>query len=175
MKTLSNQKYKSRIRMLNYICAGLTMILIALQFLPFWGCYQCNTCGEGKIISINEYVWFANDHKSGLTSVLQDYYIPDFRAIDVVGTSVLVQLASLVAVAMCIIYSKRLIGSAFALVAGMSCVIGYLTQPAYQMGQMWQLHLVIGVLTLLTALGIYLFVFCQAYQKAKAKITAGTV
>ncbi len=172
MKILSNQAYKNRIRMLNYICAGLAMVLVVLQFIPFWGCFQCSTCGEGRVISINEYIWFANDHKTGLTSVLQKYYIPGFQAMDVVGASVLIQLASLFALAMCIIKPTKLTAAASALVAGLSCVVGYLTQPAYQMGQMWQVHLVIGILNILAALGVFLFAFCHAYKKTKAEIAA---
>lgn len=175
MKTLSNQAYKSRIRTANYICAGLAMVLVVLQFIPFWGCYQCSTCGEGKIISINEYICFANRHKSGLTTVLKNYYIPGFRAMDVVPTSVLMQVSSLLALAMSIIRPTKLTATLFALIAGAICVGGYLIQPAYQLGQFWQLHLAVGVLTLLAAFGAFLFVFCRAYQKAKAEIAAQVV
>ncbi len=174
MKTLSNQAYKNRIRMLNYICAGLAVVLVVLQFIPFWGCYQCKTCGDGKIISINEYIWFANDHKTGLTSVLQKYYIPGFQVSDLVATSVLIQVASLFTLVMCIARPAKLTASAFALIAGLACVVGYLTHPVYQMGQLWQLHLAFGVLTLLAALAAYLFVFCHAYQNAKAELAAKT-
>lgn len=172
MRTLSNQTYENRIRRLNYICAGVAMVLVVLQFIPFWGCYQCKTCGDGKIISINEYIWFANDHKTGLTTVLQKYYIPGFRVLDVVSTSVLIQVTSLIALAMCIIRPAKLMAPLFALIAGLVCIVGYLTQPVYQMGQLWQLHLVVGVLAILAALGTYLFAFCHAYQKAKVELAA---
>lgn len=172
MKTLSDQAYKNRICMGNYICAGTAMVLVVLQFIPFWGCYQCSTCGEGRILSINEYIWLAKNHKDGLTAVLREYYIPGFQASQVVPTSVLMQVASLIALAMCFIRPAKFTATFFALAAGVTCVTGYLTQPVYQMGQMWQLHLAVGVATLLAALGVYLFAFCRAYQKAKAEIAA---
>lgn len=172
MKILSKKAYENRIRVANCICVGLAMVLVVLQFIPFWGCYQCNTCGDGKIISINEYIWFANNHKAGLTSVLKNYYFPDYRVMDVVPISVLIQVASLLALVMCINRPAKLTASVFALIAGIACVVGYLTQPVYQMGQLWQLHLAVGVMTLLAVLGTYLFVFCHAYQKAKAEIAA---
>lgn len=172
MKTLSNQEYKSRIRNANYICAGVAMVLVVLQFIPFWGCYQCDTCGEGKIISINEYVWLAKNHEYGLTAVLQNYYFPDFMAMDVVGTSVLMQVGSLLALVMSILQPTKLTATTFGLIAGVICVVGYLTEPVYQMGWLWQAHLAVGIVTILTALGVFLFVFCQNYQKAKAA-TAG--
>lgn len=172
MKTLSNQAYKARLRMGNYICAGLAMILVVLQFIPFWGCYQCSTCGEGRIISINEYVWFAKEHTSGLTSVLRSYYFPGFQVSEVVPVSVLMQVASLLSLAMCILQPAKFTATLFALIAGAICVVGYLIRPVFQMGQLWQLHLAVGALTLLAALGVYLFAFCRAYQIAKAELAA---
>ena len=172
MKTLSNQAYKNRIRIANYVCAGFAMVLVALQFIPFWGCYQCATCGEGKIISINEYIWFANDHKSGLTNVLRNYYLPGFQVSQAVPISLLMQVASLLALALSIMRPTKLTAAFFALIAGTVYVIGFLTQPLYQMGQMWQMHLVAGTVTVLAALGTCLLAFCYAYQKAKAEMAA---
>lgn len=172
VKTLSDQAYKSRIRIANYICAGIALVLVVLQFIPFWGCYQCDTCGEGKVISINAYIWFAREHKNGLTAVLQNYYFPDFKAMDVVGTSVLMQVASLLALAMSILRPAKLTAPFFALIAGVICVVGYLTEPVYQMGWLWQGHLVAGIVAILAALGVLLFAFCRGYQKAKAAIAA---
>lgn len=162
----------SRVRILNYICAALALVLIATQFIPFWGCYQCKTCGEGKIISIFQYVWFANDHKSGLTSVLQDYYIPGFKAMDVVGTSVLILLTSTASIVLCLTKPKKLTSTLAPLAAGLCCVIGYLTQPAYQMGQLWFLHLAVGIVLIIASTTIYIIAFCSAYKKAKADIAA---
>lgn len=170
MNTLS--KPVSRVRVLNYICAALALVLIATQFLPFWGCYQCKTCGDGKIISILQYVWFANDHKSGLTTVLQDYYIPGFKAMDVVGTSVLILLTAAFSLLLCLAKPQKLTSTLAPLAAGLCCVIGYLTQPAYQMGQLWILHLVIGIALIVVSVAIYIISFCTAYKKAKAEIAS---
>ena len=167
MKTLSDQAYQKRICIFNYICAGIAMFLVVLQFIPFWGCYQCDTCGEGKVISINEYIWFAREHKTGLTAVLKNYYFPDFMAMDVVGTSVLIQLSALFSLVMSIFRPGKLIAPIAALIAGVSCVVGYLTDPVYQMGWLWQAHLAVGAVTALAALGVLAFAFCRNYQKAK--------
>lgn len=161
-----------RIRVFNYICAVLATALIATQFLPFWGCYQCKTCGEGKIISILEYVVFANDHKSGLTTVLQDYYIPNFMAMDVVGTCVLILLTGIMSLFFCQTKSHKLTSTLAPFAAGVCCVIGYLTQPAYQMGQLWILHLCVGAALILVSGTIFVISFCAAYKRAKAEIEA---
>lgn len=159
-----------KIRILNYICAALALILIVTQFIPFWGCYQCKTCGDGKVISIVEYVCFANDHKTGLTSVIQNYYIPDFKAMDVVGTCVLILLSGVFSLLLCLTKPHKLTSTLAPLAAGLCCVIGYLTQPAYQMGQLWILHLAVGIALIAVSLTIYIESFCSAYKKAKAEI-----
>ena len=170
MNTLPSSANK--VRVLNYICAALALTLIATQFLPFWGCYQCSTCGEGKIISIFQYVWFANNHKSGLTTVLQDYYIPDFKAMDVVGTSVLILLTGAFSLFLCVSKPHKTSSTLAPLAAGLCCVIGYLTQPAYQMGQFWVLHLAVGIALIVVSVTIFIISFCTAYQKAKAEIAS---
>ena len=156
----------------NCICCVLALFLIVLQFIPFWGCYQCDTCGDGKIISINEYIWFANDHKTGLTSILKNYYIPDFAAMDVVGASVFIQLAGIAGIVFCILKPTKLITPLLTLIAGLACTVGYLSQPAYQMGQMWQLHLAIGIVLTVLSAGVFLIKFIGIYRKAKAEIEA---
>ena len=161
-----------KVCVLNYICAALALALIATQFLPFWGCYQCGTCGEGKIISILQYVLFANNHKSGLTTILQDYYIPGFKAMDVVGTSVLILLTGAFSIFLCVSKSHKISSTLAPLAAGLCCVIGYLIQPAYQMGQLWILHLVIGIALIVVSVAIYIISFCTAYKKAKAEIAS---
>lgn len=170
MSRLTEQTFQKRMRIMKYITAALALVLIVLQFIPFWGCYQCKTCGEGKIISINEYVWMANEHKTGLTSILKTYYIPGFAAMDVVATSFLIQLAGIAAIVFAFVTPKKLTALWLGLISGLSCVLGYLLQPAYQMGQLWQLHIGVGaalILAVLTGLGMN---FTWTYNKAKAEL-----
>lgn len=124
------------------------------------------------MISINEYIWFANNHKNGLTSVLNNYYIPDFKAMDVVGASVLIQLGALFTLALCFLRPAKASTALASLIAGASCVIGYLTQPAYQLGQMWHLHLVVGIVTVLASICVFVLDFWYGYCKAKAEVLA---
>lgn len=175
MKTLTNQATHKGISLLSYIGAALAFALIITQFIPFWGCYQCSTCGDGRIISINEYVWLASEHKTGLTSTLQKYYIPDFAAIDVVGISTFIQLASIAGIVMCLSKPQKNISALLLLLAGLLCVVGYLVQPAYQMGQLWQAHLGIGIALSLCALAILAIRFAGAYKKAKKELQSEAI
>lgn len=171
MKTNFPKKQSFTIRILNYISTAFAIVLLAMQFVPFWGCFQCSTCGDGKILSIMEYVWFANDHSDGLTAILKNYYIPGFAAIDVVAPTALILLGSIAGVVFCILHPTKSITALFPMIAGVACVIGYLT-PAYQLGQNWQLHLVLGVITLLCSVVVMLVAFIYSYHNTKAQVLA---
>ena len=170
MNSITNQSSNKRTIVTNYICAVLALVLLVTQFLPFWGCYQCKTCGDGKIISINEYVWMANEHKTGLTTILQTYYIPDFTPFDVVSISLLLQMAAIATVILALSRPQKLTAVFLALIAGLICTLSYLLQPTFQMGQMWQVHLGIGIALCLCALAILAIRFAGAYAKAKADL-----
>lgn len=167
----SIKKQDLTVRILNYICTAFSLVLLALQFLPFWGCFQCSTCGEGKVISIMEYVWFANNHSDGLTAILKNYYIPGFMAMDVVGTAVLIQLCSIGAVILSVLRPTKASTALLPMIAGIAGVVGYLA-PAYQLGQNWQLHLALGAVTAVCSLAVLLVAFIQSYKRTKAQVLA---
>lgn len=172
MNTISKDIRKTGTRVFSYICAAFALAMIVTQFLPFWGCYGCKNCAEGALISVNQYVWFANDHKYGLTDVLSNYYIPGFRAMDVVAICAFMQLASVFTILFAALRPQRLLATSFCLVAGIIGVVGYLTSPAYQLGQLWIVHLIIAACGLLAALGSMAWSFAHAYKKAKAELKA---
>ena len=172
MNTISKDIRKTGSMVFSYICAAFALAMIVTQFLPFWGCYGCKTCAEGALISTNQYIWFANDHKYGLTDVLNTYYIPGFRAMDVVSVCVFMQLASVCTILFAALRPQRLLAASFCLAAGIIGVVGYLTNPAYQLGQLWIVHLVIAACGILAGLGGLLWCFAHAYKKAKAELAA---
>ncbi len=172
MRSLTTDSRKLGTRIFSYICAAFSLAMIVTQFLPFWGCYECRTCGAAGIISVNEYVWFATNHKYGLTSVLAKYYIPDFAAMDVAATCAFMQIAAVLAIVFAILKPKKLISAVLCLAAGIIGVVGYLTGPAYQLGQMWTVHIAIFACGILAGLGGLLWCFGCAYKKAKAELAA---
>lgn len=171
MKRNTIQQQNNIIRIMNYVCTVFAVVLIVLQYLPFWGCFQCSTCGEGKVLSISEYVWFANDHADGLTSILANYYIPGFKAVDVVGTSVLIQIAGVLAVIFAVLRPTKCSTALLPLIAGLSCTLGYLS-PAYQLGQKWQIHWIFGILTTVSAAAVFLVTFVMTYKRTKSAVLA---
>lgn len=172
MHSLPAESRKLGTRIFSYVCAAFSLAMIVTQFLPFWGCYECRTCGEAGIISVNEYVWFATKHKYGLTSILSKYYIPGFAAMDVVATCAFMQVAAVLSIVFAVRKPKKLTSAVFCIAAGTIGVVGYLTGPAYQLGQMWIVHVAIATCGILAGLGSLLLTFCKAYKKAKAEIAA---
>ena len=171
MESHSLSKQNLTIRIFNYISTAFALVLLALQFLPFWSCFRCLTCGDGDVISIFEYVWFAKNHSEGLTSILQNFYFADFKAIDVVGTAVLVQLCSIGALILCMIRPTKSSTAVLPLIAGISAIIGYL-DPVYQLGQNWMIHLIFSAITLLCAFASIVFASVMSYQKTKQQVLA---
>ena len=170
MNNLTSDSRKLGTRIFSYICAAFSIAMIVTQFLPFWGCYECKTCGEAGIISVNEYVWFAPNHKYGLTSILAKYYIPGFAAMDVVATCAFMQVFSVLSIVFAVLKPKKLTSAVFCIIAGTIGVVGYLTGPAYQLGQMWFVHIAVAACSILAGVGSLLFTFCKAYKKAKAEL-----
>ena len=171
MKSNSLKKQDLVIRILNYISTAFALALLALQFLPFWSCMQCNTCGDGRMLSIIEYVWFARSHANGLTALLKNYYIPGFVAMDVVGTAVIIQLCSIGGAVLNVLRPGKSGNAVLPLAAGLAAVIGYFA-PAYQLGQNWQLHVAVGAVTALCAIVTLVVAFVQYYKKTEASVLA---
>lgn len=171
MESHSLNKQNLTIRILNYISTGFALALLALQFLPFWSCFRCLTCGDGKVISIFEYVWFAKNHSEGLTSILQTFYFKDFTAMDVVGSAVLIQLCSIGALILSIARPTKCSTALLPLIAGIAAIVGYL-DPVYQLGQNWVIHLVVGIITLVCALTVILFGFFASYKRTQQQVIA---
>ena len=135
----------------NWIGAALMVILVVLQFLPFWN------YGEG-IKSINSYVWFTS--KCG---DLEDYLIETtgfagegYFVNSMVLMPILVLIIAVVGVVVCVLKSDEFAAAVAPIACGLVGAWGYLTKPAYQLGTNWVLHLavcavmlIIGVVSLI--------------------------
>ena len=171
MNNLTSDSRKLGTRIFSYICAAFSIAMIVTQFLPFWECQQCRTCGDAGIISVNEYVWFPLNHKYGLTRVLKQL-IPGFAAMDVTGTCAFLQVASLLSIVFAVLKPKKLTSAVFCIAGGVIGIVGYLTGPAYLLSRTWMIHAVIFACAILAGVGSLLFTFCKAYAKAKAALKA---
>lgn len=128
------------------ICAALMVVLLVLQFTPFWHFMDGE---EQAAVSISSYVWFPADYAN-----VDDYLsgtIDDYSINDMLTTPILLQVLCAAGAALCLIRAGHPLVLILPLAAGIAGTIGYLTTPALHMGGNWVLHLLISILLLAAA------------------------
>lgn len=107
-------------------------------------------------LSIQQYVWLPTfECSKGATEFFSSIYNTEdytFMVNHIKDMPVLVFFFSLLGAFFGISKSKAPLSSIFALTTGISAVQAYLTQPIFQSGMLWQVHLVIAALIGLIAL-----------------------
>ena len=134
----------------NIVCAILMLALVLCQFLPFWS-------ANGDTTSLQGYTWWPDDHKE-VTNWLKTAIAFDFRANDVVIPTILMLIFGCLGSAFCLIKSKSCWVGFLSLICGGAGIWGYLTNPAYQLGNLWVVHLTLAIA--ITALCIPALVAC---------------
>lgn len=124
-------------------CLGLMLILLVLQFTPFW------TYGEaGEMASISQYIWFPYKF-TGVTAALTAALGEGFAVTQVVLWPAVVLVGCAVGTVLCLLKQHKLYTPIVAALAGLAGTIGYLFTPALKLGQGWGVHLLLSVLLLL--------------------------
>ena len=137
-------KNKTRlIKTCNILCAVLMLVLLVCQFLPFWS-------ANGDTASIQGYLWFPDTH-SALTQYFQAETGSDSVPNDIAIMPILVLAAGVLGVVMCLWRSDKTWTAIFPLICGIAGIWGYLTKPAYQMGTLWVLHLILCIVMTVVA------------------------
>ena len=113
-------------------------------------------------IAIQQFVWMPTfDSCEGVQDYFASVYSIDnpgrdndykFMLKDIVLMPVIVFFFSLVGGFLGIYKSDKSWVSIFALVTGIAAIIGYLTQPIFQTGALWQVHLGVGIAIFLVSL-----------------------
>ena len=152
---------------LNYVGAALSLVMLVMQFVPFW------TYGD-KTASINNFVWLkATDGE--LTSWFASN-ATGFNAYadmnSLVLAPVLMFVLCILGVIFCTKNSKAAFISLIPFFCGVIGVIGYLTQPVLQLGELWTLHIAISAALVLvglvaTVFGIIVFVKGDKVKKER--------
>ena len=106
---------KLAIRIINYICVVLMVVVLVMQLMPFWVCTGCKSHkDEARWVSIAEYTWFPEHHKT-LTRNMTDVYLAEygedyvdengkeykFAVDDIITPCVVVLIAGVVGVFLC--------------------------------------------------------------------------
>lgn len=140
-------KATSPLSLCNICCAVLALILLILQFTPFW------TPGEGAApVSIGGYVWFPTEH-ADLTSYIQQNTDSAFTINAIVIPAVLMLALSAAGAVLGVLKRDEFWAGVFPIACGISGLWGFLSQPALRLGSTWVLQLVLCILML--ALGVF--------------------
>ena len=159
-------KKGNKMRLCNYICAFMCLLVLITQFLPFWDCTNCKTHKEvDKKISVAGYVWIPVNHKSitnDMTDVYLEEYGEDFKgedgkkfkfvAKDIAGPCAFIFLGSIAGIVLAFVFTKRMFAQLLALSAGSWGIYWYLICPAMKVGANWKLHLAAMALAALAGL-----------------------
>lgn len=161
----------------NILCALLLVVMLVMQFQPFWTCAGCSSHkGVEQDVSIADYLWRPNQHKTitkEMTELYRDIYGDDFRdsngkkakfrANDILPATLTVFLGSVVGILCCVFLRKKFFVAAIPVVVGVAGVLGYTSYPALQVGYNWQTHRIIAAVVAFVAaicllLGSVLFI-----------------
>lgn len=127
-------------RVFNIILAVLMLALLVTQFIPFWECADC----EDGMATISDYIWFPSSHKD-ITTNMKDVYGNDYEIADIVMTPVLILVTAALSIIFCVVKNRSGLIALIPLVGGLATVIGYLSEPAYQMHSSWIVTLILGI------------------------------
>lgn len=156
---------KKAIRIINYICVLIMIAVLVMQFMPFWTCPGCRNHTEPQQVSIVDYTWFPEHHKT-ITREMTDVYLEEygedyldekgkaykFTVDDIVTGCVVVLISGAVGVFLCAILSKKAFVTWIPLLCGVTGVVDYLTMPAMKIGINNTAHLVVLAVLAVTAL-----------------------
>ena len=145
--------------LINIVCAVLLILLLVLQFTPFWHYGD----EEPQSASIQEFVWFPSDNKA-LSTYIEDQLGVDFAVDEMVVMPVVVLVSGLAGAIVCILKSRASAAAILPAIAGLSGVIGYLSTPALQLGSLWILHLAVCVVLLVLSLVLLISWIATGFQ-----------
>lgn len=107
-------------------------------------------------VGIQQYIWMPTFESTiGVTEYFNHIFNTEdytFMLNHVKDMPVMVFFFALAGAYLCIQFSKKPLPAVLGIWTGIVAVITYLTEPIYQMGMLWQVHLVVAVLLTLSAI-----------------------
>lgn len=144
--------FANRSSVCNLIAAILMIVLLVLQFLPFW------QYGEAQehAVSFQGYIWFPTNHAELETS-FKEATDSNYLVNSILPMALLVLFVGAIGAVLCVMKSDEPWVGVFPVACGAAGLWGFLTKVVYRMGTNWQLHAAVCVaLILVGAAGIYL-------------------
>lgn len=128
--------------LISWLCAALMLVMLVLQFLPFWS--FTGEAGETSC-SVNSFVWMPREHPD-VTTYLQSTLGEEWTVQKVYAMPALQLVAGALGVAFALIKPAWPLGGICAVFCGGFGLWGYLTNAALKLGGMWGLHLAVSAL-----------------------------
>ncbi|MBQ8952614.1 MAG: hypothetical protein IJ048_00730 [Clostridia bacterium] len=131
----------SKTRLFNFICAALMLILLVLQFTPFW-----RYGDPEQTASIQGYVWMPSDHSALEKQLQADLDDSSFTVEHILAMPILVMILCAVGIVFCLIKSENAFISLLPAFAGLIGAWGYAAGAAFHQGGNWGLHLALCII-----------------------------
>ena len=146
---------------LNYLCLALMLVLLVLQFAPFWSV-------DGVGVSIGKYMWLPlnADECTALTQQLSTQ-IAGFEINSFVGTGLILQICFLFGPLLCLTSSDSPVSTIFPIIGSVTGLYSFLAVPVLRLGSTCMLQVLL-CLALLVAAGFSLYVQLTARSHAAA-------
>lgn len=151
-------KGKNAVLISTCACLLLVVILIALQFLPFWT-FTGKESGE-QTMSIASYIWFPNDVAQNefedmvKVEVLEDPAMTDHKVVNEIVMLPAIAFG-LCAAAFAVILLKRksaVAPAVITIIAALASLLSYLLNPVLKAyTDNWLIHLIVTIVVLLIA------------------------
>jgi hypothetical protein len=138
-------KKENLVKYISFALAVLILGLLVMQFLPFW-------TTEKETVSINDYLWMPNEHKSVTKLFKAELDDKKFDPIKIVLWPVLTLVLGVAGIVLCILKRGEFLPCLMTVLCGATGVLTYFTNPVYQMGANWQLHAAVAAVVLVAGL-----------------------
>ena len=132
--------FASRTSVCNVIGAVLLVVLLVLQFTPFW---QYGEAQE-ETTSIQGYIWFPTDN-SALEKHLKATVDSSHTVDSILMMPILVLVLGAVGTALCLAKADQLWAGIFPAACGAVGLWGYMTKAAFRVGSNWLLHVIVCI------------------------------
>lgn len=140
------KKLKNPVKTVNWICAALMVVLLVLQFMPFWSI-------DGEGVSLLGYWGFPDDH-SNLTSWL-DSTLGGFNINEIVFWIIFVAALCVVGAIICLKNSDKIMALLLPAGTGLLGLLFCICEPSFRLGQVWILHLLLFLLLLVLPIAVF--------------------
>lgn len=145
---------------LNYIVIFFLFALFVLQCLPFWtnaDAVQTSPTKELREVSIQEFTWFCTTKKpaspgNDMTKYFQRVYGSKWQSADIVLMPVIIVACCIITIFFGIKKPTRLWMNIVYLTAGIVGIWGYLSDPIFQLNDMYIVHIVVCALIIVSSL-----------------------